>query len=114
MAERLFAVRGERPDWVGVHPALFAALRSRIRALKLSGLLKARPVRLMCFIEVFAASVRAFVTHVTMRTSISGHGSQIVFHRRSVSGMSAPRSRSRRVAHAGSTRRPRRQDWAKG
>jgi hypothetical protein len=30
---RLFAVRGERPDWVGVHAALFAALVSRIRAL---------------------------------------------------------------------------------
>jgi len=30
---RLFAVRGERSHWVGVHAALFAALRRRIRAL---------------------------------------------------------------------------------
>ena len=30
---RLFAVRGERSYWVGVHAALLAALRSRIRAL---------------------------------------------------------------------------------
>ena len=29
----LFAVRGERSYWVGVHAALVAALRSRIRAL---------------------------------------------------------------------------------
>ena len=53
------------------------------------GFRKPRPVRLMFLIDVFAASVRAFVTPVTRRTSISDHHWQIVFHSRSVSGMFA-------------------------
>jgi len=57
---------------------------SRIRVRWLSEFLKPRPVRLRCLIPVFAASVRALVTPVTMRTSISVHQTQMVFHSRSV------------------------------
>ena len=55
----------------------------------MSGFRNPRPVRLMFLIEVFAASVLALVTPVTMRTSISVHYWQIVFHSLSVSGMFA-------------------------
>ena len=43
----------------------------------------------MFLMDVFAASVRASAPPVTMRTSISAHHWQIVFHSLSVSGMCA-------------------------
>jgi hypothetical protein len=44
---------------------------------------------LICLMPVFAASVRALVTRVSMSTSISGHQVSMVCHSRQVSSMSA-------------------------
>src|SRR5665811_821426 len=58
---------------LGVHAARRAALRRRIRALQWSALRYPRPVRFSCLMLVFAASVRALVTPVIRKTSISVH-----------------------------------------
>lgn len=75
-----------------------AALRSRIRARQLASLLKPRPARLICLIDVFAVSVLAFVAPVMMRIWMASHHALIVSNSRLVSGMPATiTARPRRI-----------------